>query len=162
MEPLYGYLLSALNLLPKTVETLNEHLPILESALVGDGFRTSLAAEAFREFWVGCSEIVEPQKGWPAGLAKCLVYSGQHRETSTAGLEEDSMKTPERVFALLPSSSSTLHDDAANEQGDESHYRESAKEITIFHRLRYFNNFSATYTYASRQIIFYSIFVTPS
>ncbi|KAF8630008.1 hypothetical protein AX15_003157 [Amanita polypyramis BW_CC] len=118
MEPLYGYLLSALKLLPKTVETLYEFLPILESALSGNEFRTSLAAEAFREFWDGCSEIVEPQEGWPAGLVKCLVCSGQRRETSTTGLKED--VTGQAFVLIPPSSPSTLCDDATGEQDSDS------------------------------------------
>ena len=113
MEPLYGYLLSILSSLPKTIETLTEHLPILGSALLGDQFRTSLAAEAFKEFWTAYSDVVEPREGWPAGLVRCLTCAGQPTDRT----EEDSMKTPERALALFPSSSSTLCDDASDELG---------------------------------------------
>ena len=116
MEPLYGYLLTILSLLPKTIETMTDHLPILESALRGDQFRTSLAAEVFKEFWTGYSGVKDPREGWPAGLVRCLACAGQSEEASPAP-EGDSVKTPKQTFALLPSSSSTLFNDASSEPG---------------------------------------------
>jgi hypothetical protein len=106
---LYGYLLSILSSLPKTIETLTEHLPILGSALLGDRFRTSLAAEAFMELWTVYSDVVEPRKGWPAGLVKCLTCAGQPTD-----------KTEEVALALFPSSSSTLCDDASDKSGKQT------------------------------------------
>ena len=84
--------------LPKTIETITEHLPILGLALRGDRFRTSLAAEAFKEFWTVYSDIVKPREGWPAGLVRCLACAGQPTDRT----EGDSMNM------LLLSSSPTL------------------------------------------------------
>ncbi|KAF8636188.1 hypothetical protein AX17_003676 [Amanita inopinata Kibby_2008] len=76
IEPLYGYLLSALRHFPKTIETLNDYGSILESALLGNTFRTSLAAEAFKVFWTQYSSIPEPKKGWSKSITRCLFASG--------------------------------------------------------------------------------------
>ncbi|KAK2465757.1 hypothetical protein APHAL10511_002301 [Amanita phalloides] len=116
MEPLYGYLLSALGFLPKTIETLNEHLPILESALLGGTFRTPLAAEAFKEFWSGFSDVTEPRGGWPAGIPRCLggCKYGQTTTIIVGGTEDDLVKTPEQFIVTLPPSSSTLCEEASD------------------------------------------------
>jgi hypothetical protein len=61
------------------------------------------------ELWTVYSDVVEPRKGWPAGLVKCLTCAGQPTD-----------KTEEVALALFPSSSSTLCDDASDKSGKQT------------------------------------------
>ncbi|KIL61387.1 hypothetical protein M378DRAFT_82602 [Amanita muscaria Koide BX008] len=88
MEPLYGYLLSTLTLLPRTVDTLNDHTEILESALLGNEFRTQLAADAFRAFGAVYLDSLECEE-WPGGLVRCLVASNLRAETAVTVVEDE-------------------------------------------------------------------------
>jgi hypothetical protein len=45
---------------------------ILQSALLGNEFRTFLAVDAFTDFWAGYSNAIEPQEGWPEDLVRFL------------------------------------------------------------------------------------------
>ena len=55
---------------------MRDHGVILQSALLGNEFRTLLTADAFTDFWAGYSSIVEPSEGWPEGLVRCLGAAG--------------------------------------------------------------------------------------
>ena len=59
--------------LPKTIKTITKHLPILGSALCGDRFRTSLAAEVFKEFWTVYSDVVKDGQQVSLGVLHALV-----------------------------------------------------------------------------------------
>ena len=75
---------------------------ILQSALLGNEFRTQLAADAFTDFWAGYSSVIEPREGWPEGLVRCLAATNQHVEAKPTKAGEDEQEQEEDLPPSSP------------------------------------------------------------
>ncbi|PFH53300.1 hypothetical protein AMATHDRAFT_137672 [Amanita thiersii Skay4041] len=101
LEPLYGYMLCTLQLLPKTVNILNDNACILASALLRNEFRTPLVADMFKDFWETCSNATDTNEKWCADIRRCLVGASVKNGYVQADLSQ--IKTPNQLEVLSPS-----------------------------------------------------------
>ncbi|EGN98376.1 hypothetical protein SERLA73DRAFT_56513, partial [Serpula lacrymans var. lacrymans S7.3] len=105
--PLYQTSLLGVQVLPRTLQTLELLAPLLESSFSGRTDKPATVMDSFDEFWNTCyANMSKPENGWPEKIQTCLRSLAELHGTHSPD-QENSPRSPSAMFTFPAPSTPT-------------------------------------------------------